>query len=432
MNRFICIGMCLLLLQHKAIQAEVWLERTQLVASVSTGGVGNNNEFGSSVVVDDTYVVVGAKAHDPVAANSGAAYVYRVDTVTGVSTEVAQVVVSDGTSGDLLGSSVAIAGDVIVVGARQAYSNDQGRAYVFERPEAGWLGTINEVATLQASNRGSNDLFGFSVAIDNDTIVVGARGEDEVSAQAGALYVFEKPIGGWSGILEEDAKLIPSISPGNNGYLGQSVAIEGQVIVSAVFLGSVNGNDDQGRGYVFVEPPTGWSGTLTETAELLASDGGAFDKLGVSVALDNGTIVMGAYQAEAPGVNNNQGAAYIFEEPVGGWTGSIFESAKLLSSQPDSNEGLGRSVAIHKNTVVVGTEEYDRAYVFTKPVSGWLDNLTETNLIQEAVSGDNDFGFHISIYDNQITITAEFDDDLHNNAGKAYLYIDEVFHSGFE
>jgi hypothetical protein len=275
---------------------------------------------------------------------------------------------------------------------------------------------------LRASNRGSNDEFGFSVGVDGDTIVVGARGEDEAGANAGALYVFEKPTGGWHGVLEEDAKLIPGTNPGNNGYLGQSIAIEGDVIASAVFLGSVNGDEDVGRGYVFVKPDTGWNGSLTETAELLASDGGSYDRLGISVAIDNGTIVLGAHRYEPPGANTNDGAVYVFEEPVGGWTGTITETAKLIANNPGSQEELGTGVAIHGDTIVAGSIAYDRAYIFTKPPGGWSGTINETQLLNETVDGDNDFGVRVAIDSNNIVITARYDDIEDTNAGRAYLF----------
>jgi len=396
-----------------------WQETAQLIA---TDMAGDNDEFGSSVAMQGNLIVIGANRHDPVAANSGAAYIYIIDNATGTLTETAQLIASDGTNSDLLGQSVAIDGDTIVVGANQAYSNDQGRAYVFEKPVAGWTGTITESAILRASNRGSNDVFGHSVGIDGNTIVVGARGEDEAGAQAGALYVFEKPTGGWSGVLEEDAKLIPGTSPGNNGYLGNTVAIEGDVIASAVFLGSVSGNDDVGRGYVFVKPQAGWSGTLTETAELLASDGQAQDELGISVAIDNGTIVLGAHQYEPPSANNNHGAIYIFEEPVGGWMGTITETAKLIANNPGSQEKLGTAVAMHGDTIVAGPIAYDRAYIFTKPAGGWSGTLTETQVLVEDVSGDNDFGARVAVYNDNVVVTARYDDTEDTNAGRAYLF----------
>ena len=395
-----------------------WLEQVQLIASDSAV----DDDFGVSAAIEGDIVVIGAPRQDVYGGNSGAAYIYIIENATGTMTETAKLIPSNGTSGDLFGQSVAISGETIIIGAYQAYSNDQGRAYVFEMPSQGWTGTITETAILRASNRGSNDMFGFSVAVDGETVVVGTRGEDEAGAAAGALYVFEQPIGGWVGILEEDAKLIPSVSPGNNGYLGQSVAIEGDVIASAVPLGSVDGADDVGRGYVFVKPQAGWSGTLTETADLLASDGQQYDKLGVSVALQNGTIVLGASQYEPPGANTNDGSLYIFEEPVGGWAGTITETAKLIASDPGNQEKLGTAVAIHGDTIVAGPIAWDRAYIFTKPAAGWSGTLMETQRLDENVDGDNDFGAQVAIFNEQIVVTARYDDQIADNAGRAYLF----------
>ncbi len=395
-----------------------WSEVAQIIASDGAA----DDDFGVSAAIEGDIVIIGAPRQDVYGGNSGAAYIYKIDNATGTMTETAKLIPSDGTNSDLFGQSVAISGETIIIGAHQAYSNDQGRAYVFEMPSQGWTGTITETAILRASNRGSNDVFGFSVAVDGETVVVGAWGEDGAGPQAGALYVFEKPVGGWSGILEEDAKLISSVSPGNNGYLGQSVAIEGDVIASAVHLGSVDGADDVGRGYVFVKPQTGWSGTLTETAELLASDGVGYDKLGISVALDNGIIVMGAYQDEPSGANTNDGSLYIFEEPVGGWTGTITETAKLIASDPGSQEKLGASVDIHGDTIVAGPIAWDRTYIFTKPAGGWSGTLTETQRLDENISGDSDFGTQVAIFNDQIVVTARYDDQVAENAGRAYLF----------
>lgn len=427
----LCAGACLVAFESGASD---FLEQYQLIASDGR----SEDQFGSSVAVQGNLVVVGALTHDVNAANSGAAYIFELSGAKGTLTEVAKLVVSDGTSGDLLGQSVAVDGDLIVVGADRAYSNSQGRAYVYEKPPGGWAGVISESAQLRASNRGSNDLFGTDVAIEGSTIVVGAVGEDEASGAAGALYVFEEPLTGWSGILQEDAKLIPSVSQGNNGYLGRSVAIEGDVIVSGAFLGSVDGNDDQGRAYVYVRPEMGWNGTLTETAELLASDGQNFDRLGVGVGISGSTIVLGAYQWEAPGPNSNHGAVYVYEKPSGGWEGKLFESARLISSEPVSGELLGTRVAIDNNTVVAGTDKdgtnaRESVYVFSRPQNGWSGEITETQRLEDDVSGENSFGLWVALDSGLIVAGARQDDLVDTNAGRVYVYVTQgVFSDGFE
>ncbi len=436
--RTILIGLMILSLGGQPLAAQT-VDLTELHQLSASDGVAGD-EFGSSVAVQGNLVVVGAYKGDVNDSNSGAAYVFRVEGQSGTLSEIAKLVVSDGTVNDWLGYSVAIDGDTIVVGASKAYtSNYLGRAYVYQEPEGGWAGLIAESAQLRASNRGSRDEFGHSVAIDNGTIVVGAYGEDEAGGQAGALYVFEEPLGGWNGILEEDAKLIPSFDPGNNGYLGWSVDIDGDVVVSGLHLGIVGDNDDQGRGMVFVKPESGWSGTLTETAELFASDGRRLDYLGRGVAISGATVALGASGWEPEGSNTgNGGAVYIFEEPPGGWSGALFESAQLLSSDPVSSEKLGFKVAMDGNTVVAatdkdGTDARESVYVFTRPAGGWQGIITETQRLTDDVDGNNSYGRRVAIHGGLVVAGAQLDDGVDDDAGRAYVYVNEaVFSDSFE
>jgi len=186
-------------------------------------------------------------------AAAGASYPIRVDPFV----QQAKLTASDGAQFDALGTSVAISGATIVVGAPSATigSNPgQGAAYVFVRPRSGWAdGT--QTAKLTASDGAASDNFGSSVAISGGTIVVGAP----------------------------DA--------------------------------TVGGNHDQGAAYVFAKPRSGWA-DATQTAKLTASDGASDNLLGVSVAISGGTIVAGAPDATVTG-NPFQGATYVFSRSQG-------------------------------------------------------------------------------------------------------------------
>jgi hypothetical protein len=171
---------------------------------------------------------------------------------------------------------VAISGDTVVVGVphKKIGGNTwQGSAYVFVEPSGGWEGLLTESAKLRASDGEEDDDLGYSVAIDGDTVVAGAPLDH-------SAYVFVEPVGGWSDRRAETAKLTAS----DDESVGWSVAISGQaVVVGAPF------DDTQGSAYVFVEPPDGWSGQLTETAKLKGSGG----QFGHAVAMDGQTIVAG-------------------------------------------------------------------------------------------------------------------------------------------
>ena len=154
----------------------------------------------------------------------GARYPVVVDPVV-------QEAVLKASDGDLsFGDSIASSGDTIVVGSSGANSN-QGVAYVFVKPAAGWGGTLSENAKLSASDGAPNDRFG-SVAISGDTIVVGASNASVgANENQGAAYVFVKPAGGWSGMLQENAKLTARSTTGRSGdHFGGTVAVAGDTI----------------------------------------------------------------------------------------------------------------------------------------------------------------------------------------------------------
>ena len=128
------------------------------------------DNFGDSVAIAGDTIVVGAPGDDDNGSDSGSAYVF---TRTGTTwTEQAKLTASDGAADDYFGSSVAIAGDTIVVGASGDDDEWQcsGSAYVFTRTGTTWT----EQAKLTASDGAANDHFGGSVAIAGDTIVVGS------------------------------------------------------------------------------------------------------------------------------------------------------------------------------------------------------------------------------------------------------------------
>jgi len=301
--------------------------------------------------------------------DSGARYPVTIDPLI----EEAKLTASDGAAGDFFGFSVAVDGDTVVVCALLKDidgRSGKGAAYVFLKQAGGFAGALQENARLTASDdAGSTLFFGDSVAVSGDTIVVG----NFVS-----VYVFMKPAGGWAGQLTEDAKLIPS----DGGTFANSVAVSGDTVV----VGDIGNNSRQGAAFVFVKPPAGWFGTLRENAVLTASDGAADDFFGFSVAVSHDTVVIGAPTLSPS--DANRGAAYVFVEPAGGWVGPLTENAKLTHS--DANAMVfGFSVDVSGDTVVATFP----AAVFVKPVGGWAGVLTESAKLnlgssRVAISGD--------------------------------------------
>jgi hypothetical protein len=213
-----------------------------------------------------------------------------------------------------LGASVAISGSTIVVGAplRKLGANEhQGAAYVCAMPTSGWA-NATQSAELTASDGAVGDFFGFSVAISGSTIVVGAPDRKlGANEPQGAAYVFAMPTSGWANATQ-NAELTASDGALGDG-LGGSVAISGSTIVVGA-PGRIVRANDQGAAYVFTMPASGWA-NATQSEELTASDGAAFDGLGASVGISGSTVVLGA-PGRKLGANMEQGAAYAFVNPA--------------------------------------------------------------------------------------------------------------------
>jgi hypothetical protein len=367
------------------VTIDPFFQAAKLLPSDGAGGVPYGDLFGYSIAVSGDTIVVGARYESPGGSvHQGAAYVF-VKPARGWSstlTESAKLTNSDGAAGDQMGFWVSIAGSTIVVGAPLAPVGpdvDRGAAYVFLRPTTGWSGSLTENAKLTASDGAFLDLFADSVSISSDTntIVAGAR-LPTVGGHPyqGAAYVFVKPGGGWSGHLTENAKLTASDGATEDQFGLASATTGDLVVVGAPFAGAT-----KGAAYVFVKPSGGWAGHLTENAKLNSSDGGV-DALGWAVTILGDTVFAGGPEATV-GANQYQGAVYAYTKPVGGWSGTLSENARLTAPDGASLDELGVSLASSGATVVTGSAAtiagklYQGAvYIYQRPVPGWFGNLT--------------------------------------------------------
>ncbi|GIW39447.1 MAG: hypothetical protein KatS3mg076_0024 [Candidatus Binatia bacterium] len=396
----------------------------------SSDGI-TSDEFGTSVAVSGDTVVVGAPLHD-VSGNSaqGAAYVFvRSGSSWSDMTEVAKLLASDGGAVDFFGTSVAIEGDTIVVGAPLhdvGADTDRGAAYVFVRPVGGWSGTLTETAKLLASDGAGGDEFGTSVDLSGDTVVVGAwRADIGANSAQGAAYVFEKPGSGWSGTINEVAKLTAS-DGGSLDEFGASVGIDGETIAVGARFG---GSTSTGAAYVFVKPGSGWVDG-TETARLLASDGSSTDLFGAAVAVSGNTVLVGAPRHDTNG-DTDRGAAYVFVEPLTGWVDSV-ETGKLISSDGEPGDLFGTSVALEGISAVVGAPFHTvgsaagqgAAYEFVKGFAGWKKKNKETSVFSslDGIAGD-EFGHAVAISGGTVVAGARRANvGAATNQGAAYVF----------
>lgn len=254
-----------------------WTFSAKLTASDGAPG----DALGSSLGISGDTIVAGAPAATVgMNANQGAVYAFTRAGAT-ARTQFGKLIASDGGAGDQFGRSVAIDGDTIVAGATNndiGNTSNQGAAYTFT---AGV-----QTAKLTASDGAMDYGLGSSAAIDGDTIVVGAS-QTLIGGHGnqGAAYTFTRT----GGNRTQTAKLIASDGE-QDDFLANSVAIDGDTIVVGAAKDKIGNNNNQGSVYTFTRA----GGNRTQSAKLTASDGATFDQLGYSVAIAGNTILAGA------------------------------------------------------------------------------------------------------------------------------------------
>lgn len=248
----------------------------------------NQDNFGRALAVQGNLLVVTARKENLGADDVGAAYVYLYQG--GTWTYAAKLTASDATPEGYFGQSVAVQGNLIAIGARNADPDGAGAVYLFEGSRSGWT----ELQKLVPPDGMADDQFGFAVAIEGNTIAVGARRADLPGAQnAGAAYVYSREGGAFAFVTKLTAS-----DPGANAQFGQAIAIAGDSIAVGANRADVGTNADQGAVYLYRRSGGAWD----ESAVITASDGGPGDEFGYSLAAFGGRMLTGAHFAESTGL----------------------------------------------------------------------------------------------------------------------------------
>ena len=349
-------------------------------------------------------------------------------------------------AGDQFGFSIAIDGDTLVVGATHedgdanstaASPNDDassaGAVYVFTRAGGVW----SQQGYLKAGNAEMGDEFGYSIAIDGDTLAVGTLGEDgdasstaaspnNNATDAGAVYVFTRSSGVWS----QQAYLKASNAAGADGF-GRSIDLDADTLVVGAF-----GEDGlTGAAYVFIHS----GGTWSQQAYLKAGNAGGVDAFGYSIAIDGDTLAVGAISEDgdagstAASPNNNAinaGAVYVFTRSGGVWS----QQAYLKAGNAEAGDRFGGSIDLDGDTLVVGATSEDgdatstaaspnddatdagAAYVFIRSGDAWTQQayLKASN----AEAGDV-FAYGVATDGDTLIVGAPGEDSL---AGAAHVF----------
>ncbi|HIJ67501.1 MAG TPA: hypothetical protein HPP87_12840 [Planctomycetes bacterium] len=361
------------------------------------------DSFGGSVSISKNLCVVGAPADDYNGVDSGSAYIFRFDGFNWVPE--ARLLALDGSAGDLFGVSVSLDGELCLIGASGDEDNgdNTGSAYIFRFQDPNWI----QEAKLTAFDGVQNDEFGTSVSVSGNRCVIGASGDDDNGDGSGSGYVFRFDGENW--LCEH--KLLAS--DGRAGDLfGCSVSISGDLCLTGAKFDDDNG-DKSGSAYIFRYEDPNW----VEQAKLTPSDGTAGDFFSSSVSLDGNLCLIGAHGDDDRG--EHTGSAYVFRYSEPNWV----QEAKLAASDGGAWDFFGRSVALSGDLCLVGAymdssfaSEAGSAYLFRFADGFWQE--TASLSAADRVHHDH-FGWSVSLDSGNVLVGAIRKDDY---TGAAYSF----------
>jgi hypothetical protein len=331
----------------------VTLERKGLQeAQLKARAPEERDQFGFAVGISGDTLVVGATYEDggspgingddskKGAADSGAAFVFVREGDRWI--QQAYLKASDPRAGDHFGGAVAVDGDTIVVGAIRddqfslsSTPTQRGTVYVFERTAGRW----EETARLEPAASAVGDLFGYYLALEGNTLIASAARASTTTTASGAVHVFEREARTW----HERATLQPS-TPIRNSLFGEAVAIAGDTVAVSSLEG-IGSADEAGAVYVFVRRDSGWDEQQRLQAEPPA--GGAY--FGYRIALSGDTLVVGAPSPDLLLVTPH-GQVSVFDRVGERWS----RTAVLTAAVPRPSDYFGASVALNGSTLLVG------------------------------------------------------------------------------
>lgn len=321
-----------------------------------------------------------------------------------------KLIASDGLGAAQFGNSVSISGHTALIGAwddSNVNGTLAGAAYVFERTMDGWV----EQAKLLPNDGMPFHHFGTSVALSGNTAVVSAPQDATNGPRAGAAYIFRRAGEIWT----EEAKLLAS--DGEAGDLfGSAVAISGDTALIAAYFDDNENGEAAGSAYVFVRD----GGIWTEEAQLLASDGEASENFGFSISLSENVALIGVPYDDEKGISS--GSAYVFVRSGGVW----LESGKLLPNDGQHLDVFGWDVSLSGRVALVGAPGDDdnesfsgSAYVFFRDGQPWIQ---QAKLVPKDGSASDRFGNSVAVFRNTALVGAPYDDPKGVDSGSAYVF----------
>jgi FG-GAP repeat len=406
----------LLRVDDRNAQYPVVIDPTLKQARLTASDGVNGARLGISVAISGNTVVAGSPEAYVGSIEAGAAYVFVKPTSGWASlTENAKLVAPDGVDGDYFGYSVSISGNQIAVGAPYhsgSQTNLVGEAYFFREPALGWSGTLTGVSLGTGHSNGAE--FGSSVGVSGNVVIVGSPYEN-------AAYLVVCATNFPTCALDATFYGVPGPEP----QFGTAVAISGTTFVVTDPYATVGANQFQGAAYVFTyRPPNSF-----DRATLTSSDGAFLDEMGISVAMSNNTVVVGCpFCAETTFFS--PGAAYVYTKPATGWADAT-QTAKLTSSDAATTDYFGMGVAVSGPVIAVGAPnkqmvkyQQGAAYAYIEPAGGWRDQTENIELIASDGAQGDYFGNSVSTNGVSIVVGAPYGKNTNLNiaTGTTYVY----------
>jgi hypothetical protein len=379
--------------------------------------------FGSSVAIDGDTMVIGAPQDN----DRGAVYVFTRDSVSGDWAQTAELIAPVPQDGSRFGHAVDILGDTIVVGvnefnlATDSSLDDAGIAYVFRKINTtDWQRKV----TLTSPTPSPSGRFGTSVSIYGDTlngyrIVVGAP--RELDKGVAHVYVCDTSFTQCS-----NEAALTAADGASGDIFGIAVAIYGDTIAVGAPLNAAGGSN-RGAVYIYERAGTVWSELIPS---LKASNADDLDFFGSSVALEASLLVVGAPDEDSSDINDpadnssqNQGAAYVFRETSSGWTQTDYLKPATYAADQLL---FGSSVAVDFGIIAIGApssgpaSQSGKAYVFSFARSEWIEIGA---LMNPSSTNDSRFGASVDLDDAKTLVVGEPGEDTNGaNSGAVQVF----------
>ncbi|QDU11901.1 Calx-beta domain-containing protein [Gimesia aquarii] len=383
----------------------------------------NTQDFGGSVDIDGTTIVVGASSTSP---ESNSVYIY--DGSDGWD-QIQESRINLPEVSELydrgLGSTVAFQNNNLLVALLDKHFNsDISRVYSYTRPPD-YNNLVQSETIIPPAPTADSDHFGNEIEVDGDYMIVAAIDSDLRAPSAGAVYIYHRndqntPYNDTDDTWDYHSTLT-LLEAGAGDQFGSSISIDGDTLVIGAYLEDALGKDS-GAAYVYR-----LNGSIWEFEEkLTASDGEPNDHFGSSVSIENDTIIVGASfrNSDSP-FDRDDGAVYVFNRSGSNWS----ESQILTASNHDILDRFGSSAVIHNGTIFISAvgakaaespEDAGAIYIFHQAAGIWH----EAQILGPPDGEHNDlFGSDLHVDGDHLGVVAFGDDD---NKGSAYLFVNNA------